>query len=176
MIDYKNFDTLTIQVKTNKKDEVLKYYSALGWQLFDEKDNARFEDLFDLTFIRPHKIANKDELQLEQIHLENKLNALGKLEKYKDAKTISFILLLLPLLLASAGIGLWLVLSYAYLTWLIVGISLEMLALALAVILAIFTGKIHKKEKEYFLKHRDDVQTQINETLEKIKMLQVNNG
>ena len=174
MIDYKNFDTLTVQVKTNKKDEILKYYSLLGWNLFDEKDNSKYEDLFNLTFIRPHKIKNKDDLQLEQINLENKLNEIGKLEKYRHAKTNSVVLSLSLIMFSLLAIGLWLVLEKIGFGYLITGLMMFVAGAVLLVLQCIFVPKMHKKEENSFYENYNKLRLQIEEILSKVKCLQVN--
>ena len=66
-IDYENYDTLNLYVKKIKAEEIKERYKNFGWILFNEQENATYEDILDLTFTRPHKIENKDELQLMQV-------------------------------------------------------------------------------------------------------------
>ena len=87
---YNDFDTLTLYVKKLKAVEIIESYKTFGWELVEECENKRYEDIVDLTFNRPHKIKNKDELQLLQIYMENNLNAKAKLEKNKHQKSTSF--------------------------------------------------------------------------------------
>ena len=87
--NYKEYDTLTLYVKKNKSTGIIKHYKIFGWELVEEADNNMYADLVDLTFIRSHKIKNKDELQLQQVYMEETLNKLGKLDKFKHAKSAS---------------------------------------------------------------------------------------
>ena len=83
-------DSLTIYVKKSKSNEIKENYSLFGWQVVSEAENRSYEDILDITFSRPHKIKNKDELQLLQVYLEDKLNSLAKLERNKTPKTTAF--------------------------------------------------------------------------------------
>ena len=83
-------DTLQLFVKKGKSKDIIKSYEAFGWALVSEAENNHYEDLIDLEFSRPHKIEHKDELQLKQVYLEEKLNTIGKLEKHKHSKSTSF--------------------------------------------------------------------------------------
>ncbi len=87
---YNDYDNLTLYVKKVKAQQIIENYKTFGWQLVSEADNKQYEDIVDLTFERPHKTENKDELQLMQVYMEDKLNAIGKLEKNKHPKTTSF--------------------------------------------------------------------------------------
>ena len=81
-IDSNKFDTLNLFVKKIKRQDVVDTYTSLGWKLLTEKENDRYEDIIDLTFLRPHKIQNKDQLQLMQVYTEDNLNEIAKLEKF----------------------------------------------------------------------------------------------
>lgn len=87
--NYTEFDYLEILVKRGRVDQVIQNYGIFGWQIEQKDDNERYEDLVDLTFSRPHKIRNKDELQLNQVFMEENLNQYAKLEKHKHSKSIS---------------------------------------------------------------------------------------
>ena len=86
-INYKEYDRLVLYVKRDKVEEIIASYNTLSWNLVQQTDNNRYEDIVDLVFIRAHKIQNKDELQIQQVYLEETLNSLGKIQKEKHQKT-----------------------------------------------------------------------------------------
>ena len=59
--DYINYDSLKLYVKKNKSKEIIEHYKLFGWELAEEFENKKYEDILDLTFCRAHKIENKDE-------------------------------------------------------------------------------------------------------------------
>ena len=85
--DYNNFDKLNLFVKKQKLQDVINTYSSLGWKLVEKKDNKKYVDIIDITFLRPHNLKNKDDLQLIQVYVEDNLNDIAKLEKYKHSQT-----------------------------------------------------------------------------------------
>lgn len=86
-IDFKKYDRIDVYAKKERVDIIIKCYQAFYWELYEQCDNPLYADTDNLTFIRPHKIENKDELQYSQIEMENTLNSIGKLEKYKHSKS-----------------------------------------------------------------------------------------
>ena len=89
-IDYNNYDTLKIYANKSKCDDIIYHYNLFEWEVYEKVDNARYEDTVDITFIRPHKIENKDELQLLQVYMEERLNGIAKIEKDKYSRTLAF--------------------------------------------------------------------------------------
>lgn len=161
--DYKNFDKITLFVKSHKVEQIIEYYKILGWTLVEQTSNKNYGDLTDLVFCRPHKIENKDELQLLQVYLEDRLNAQGKIEKEKHSKTLGFGLCFgtLGFLFLLFGILICLKILNVGLAF---GISFCSLAFVLFVSGSIFLPKLFKKEKIIFAK----LQTKINQDLQNI--------
>lgn len=85
--DYNNYDKIDVYAKKFKTETIVSCYESFGWKLVNISDNDKYEDLNDITFVRPHKIPNKDFLQYNQIEMENILNKMGKLEKNKHSVT-----------------------------------------------------------------------------------------
>lgn len=83
-------DNLHLYAKKSKLNLVEECYESLGWQKTAQEENKRYDDLVDLSFERPHKINNKDDLQLLQIHMEHHLNKLGRIERRKYFKSLIF--------------------------------------------------------------------------------------
>ena len=78
--DYRNYDRLFVTVKLNKLDELEECYRALGWECVDSRDDSVYRGRVHLVYRRPHRIENKDKLQLLQVYLESALNDEGRLE------------------------------------------------------------------------------------------------
>ena len=85
--DFQNYDRFTMLAKKNKKNELLKYYTALDFKLIKQKNHPYFEDEIYLTFEREHFVKNKYELQYIQVELESNLNEIAKLENKIKSKT-----------------------------------------------------------------------------------------
>lgn len=147
-IDYANFDRLDIYAKKDKTDKIIECYQSFSWELIDNSENERYEDTKDLTFIRPHKIKNKDYLQYNQIEMENIIINIGKIEKKKHAKSTSFGLLLGIFSCSFLIVGLYLLFYSNISLWLslittIIGFSCICLSTFLSI-------KMYKKENEKF--------------------------
>lgn len=158
------FDTLTIFVKKIKAKAIIKDYENFGWSLKYESENNQYEDIVDLTFERKHKIKNKDELQLLQVYMEDKLNELGKLEKNKNPKTTA-----LGLFFGVVGLIL-LVFGSLFAFNIIINIALTpsiiMMCIGSIFLVStfIFIPKLNKKELDQFnLRHM-----QLNDELKEI--------
>ncbi len=143
-------DKLTLYVKKIKAQSVIEHYQTFGWQLVNEEENSRYEDIVDLSFERAHNISNKDELQLLQIYMENDLNSLAKLENNKHPKTTAFGLFF-------GVIGLALVVfaalhGFKILNDLSLWICITMASIGCVMLLltAIFIPKLYKKETLIF--------------------------
>ena len=143
-------DTITIFAKTKKLSEIINIYKNFGWKLTTQKENSRYQDIVDLTFTRPHKIHHKDELQLHQVYMEDKLNSLAKLEKYRYSKTI-----ILSLSYGILGL-LFLVLGLLANFQVTLGLGLVESIISIIIGIALWTigvlkiPKIHKKQNEIF--------------------------
>lgn len=149
-----DFDTLTLYIKKARASKIIDNYKTFGWELVNEKENNQYEDILDITLKRPHKIENKDELQLMQVYLEDKLNSLAKLEKNKHPKSTSFGLIFgvfgTFLILLGALFG-FKVLAGASLP---ISIFLSFIGIFFLLLTLIFIPKIYSKElKDYNQKH-----------------------
>lgn len=165
--DYKNYDKLTLYVKKEKVKEVIRLYKGFNWQVETNVDNAKYEDLVDLTFAREHKIENKDELQLLQVYMEEKLNEVGKLQKNKHQKSLVFGLCFGVIGLVLAVFGLLFCLNIILNNCYALAISMIFIGLNFIVICGLFVPKIVKKEKIYFKQNNKSLQMEINDIWEK---------
>ncbi|MBQ7880974.1 MAG: hypothetical protein IJ358_03950 [Clostridia bacterium] len=159
--NYKDYDTLTLYVKKNKLKEIIENYQIFGWELVKEQENDRYEDIVDLTFTRPHKIANKDELQLQQVYMEEKLNELGKLERHKHSKTTSIGLCFGTLALAFIIIGVLVALKTNSVTGLVGGIVVAIVGVLLIVVECIILFKLYKNETTIYEQRHNDLESEL---------------
>lgn len=156
-IDYNNFDKLEIYAKKNKVDMIIKCYEAFSWTLFEKEENSRYADTYNLTFIRPHKIENKDFLQYHQIEMENNLNKIGKIEKNRHSKSTIWGLIFGLLLIGFTFLSISLFKVRTILNY-IFAIASVCLAITLLLLSIFLIPKIYKKEKKIFSKQNELLQ------------------
>lgn len=109
--DFKNYDYLTISVKTAQLDRILECYLSLGWREVKREDDREYCDMKYIALRRPHKVPDKDRLQLLQVRMENNVNAVSAINARKHAKSGAFFAVLLSLALGLLALGLWLFLG-----------------------------------------------------------------
>ena len=164
-------DKLELYVKKDKVDEITNYYGKFKWEVVDRTENKKYEDLIDLTFSRPHYIKNKDDLQLLQVHLEENLNKIGKLEKMKNSKTLAFGLSAGILPIGLAVLGILQLINFISTLQLVGGMVLLASAVFLGVAVAICARRIHNSEYKLFVTSYNSVQKTIEGILLKVNEL-----
>ena len=137
----------------------------------EEKENKRYEDIVDLTFARPHKIKNKDELQLQQIYMEEKLNAIGKLERTKHVKTTSFGVSFGVITLAIFILGLLVAIKVNSIWGIIAGCMIAFVGLALILFETRLLIKVYSRERIVFDKKYEELKQGIIAILQTVKQL-----
>ncbi|MBE7074935.1 MAG: hypothetical protein E7376_03050 [Clostridiales bacterium] len=157
----KENDNLQIFVKKDKKDLIENCYNSLGWTKTKEQDNEKYEDTINLTYTRPHKIKNKDALQLLQVHVEHNLNELGKLEKNKHAKTTALGFSLGALAIVLCVIGSIYLFYVKDISSIVLCCGIIALGFFLGINTIISCVKIFKKEKIYFENKSNELNTSI---------------
>lgn len=149
-INYKNFDRLDIYAKKDKKRRIIQCYQSFSWKLVHRQESKRYADTEELTFIRPHKIKNKDFLQYNQIEMENILNDIGKLGKNKHARSTIFGLCFGLLFAGILALGIFLILSHASTLNLAFGISCIGLSSIFLSLTIVITTRTAIKERGSF--------------------------
>lgn len=170
-IDYNKFDKFSLYVKKEMKDEIVENYAKFGWELIDVKLNMFYDDIIDLTFKRPHIISNKDELQLSQVYMEDKINEIGKLNKNKDSKSTEFAMLcgLCGFCLFVGAVLFYLNLSKPLNVWL-AAVSIVGGCVFFAV-LFVFFPKVKKKEQRVFEETRKRLYAEVGEICSRAELL-----
>ena len=145
--DHKNYDYLTITAKVEREEEIIASYATLGWEKVKVTEDKRFFDLDVVEFRRPHKVENKDRLQLLQVKLETLLNTYGALRHKRKAKSTTFGLFggIFGCIAIAAGIAL-LVTEIGQLTATIAGIILLIAGVAVPTVVGVFMRRVIETE------------------------------
>ncbi len=165
--DYRNYDRLFVTVKLNKLDELEECYRALGWECVDSRDDSVYRGRVHLVYRRPHRIENKDKLQLLQVYLESALNDEGRLESRAMPLTAATGIITGFVTLALVALGLCLMYLLDNPVIYIAGIifltcSAAMLLLAVTVTLKVFFGE-NKRRKTKLLHARAEIEAVLKE-------------
>lgn len=155
-------DILTLLVKKEQFNTILENYQLLGWQLAEQSENKRYEDLLDVKLTRPHKIENKDDLQLLQIYLEDNLNTQAKLKKFRHAGSTVFSSVIGVLGLAMLTLGILFALSVLPVLGLVGGIVLICVGVLVLVVQLVGTIKIAKREKVVYKNKLEKLEQELN--------------
>lgn len=140
------YDYLNVTVRRDKARELVLYYRTFGWEKTAVAIHGVTENLLDMSFRRPHKIENKDELQLLQVYLETALNTVGRLERIPRPRTLAFNLALSLLNAALIVAGLCLALVYDATSCIVTGWILVGLGCAFIVLVVYWTSKLYHIE------------------------------
>ncbi|MBQ9734911.1 MAG: hypothetical protein IJV95_03520 [Clostridia bacterium] len=161
-IDYHNYDQINLTVKRQNADEVILSYGAFLWEKIEEKEDKRYHDILHLSFTRPHKIPNKDRLQLLQVHYETAVNerALldGKKHRASQALLSTGLVLLLSVMLGVVALSFYLVSLYAVLG----GVAFTVIQASLCVLVFVKVRKIRKKENQKFEDKKAEIEKSID--------------
>lgn len=169
--DYQNYDYIEIIAKTDSADEIVNSYSILGWTENYRKEDRKYNDVIHISFSRPHKIENKDRLQLLQVYYENVLNDKAYLEEKKHFKSRIFISLVIAMAMALlCGIGTLVFLLSPILSYIISGLVILALALGLFFIIKRIR-KLIKHEKLIFENKNNEFDIKIKEIMQEVKAL-----
>lgn len=165
--DYRNYDRLFVTVKLNKLDELEECYRALGWECVDSSDDLVYRGRVHLVYRRPHRIENKDKLQLLQVYLESALNDEGRLESRAMPLTAATGIITGFVTLALVALGLCLMYLLDNPVIYTAGIifltcSAAMLLLAVTVTLKVFFGE-NKRRKTKLLHARAEIEAVLKE-------------
>ncbi|MBQ9790013.1 MAG: hypothetical protein IJW24_00250 [Clostridia bacterium] len=128
-----------------------------------KSENLHYEDLLDLEFSRPHKIEHKDELQLKQVYLEEKLNTIGKLEKHKHSKSTSFGLVAGLFSMALIVLSMIWFVHFQTLKDILIAGLMAAVSITFIVLETIILPKLIKRENNEFVKKHKTIIKEISE-------------
>ncbi len=169
--DYKNYDYLDIIVKKKSEQELVGAYTSFLWQKIGSKEDRRYNDVVHLSFCRPHKLKNKDRLQLLQVYYESALNNMADLQTKKHSKSRRKIIgLTLFSALFLFGVGV-----FIYLTKNLLSIILgAVFALGVIGYSLLLIGKIKKlfiKENKIFTEKQNGIEKEKQRILIEVNLL-----
>ena len=154
--NYHDYDTLKLFAKKEKVEEIISRYQLLKWEIVGQQQNKSYEDIVDLEFIRPHKIKNKDELQLLQVYMEEELNNFAKKESKKHSKSTIAGLSVGLFGISLMSLGIWINFAYSTIASLIFSLIFFMIGTAFLATEMFFLPKMIKQEKQIFLKDKKE--------------------
>ncbi|MCD8308074.1 MAG: hypothetical protein LUD51_07620 [Clostridia bacterium] len=141
------YDHIYVTVRKDRVRELKYCYEQFGWKEVEREEHRVYANLVDMTFRRPHKIADKDELQLLQVHLEEALNVVGKYEKAPRRKTKAFVWSLSVLAFLLLAIGLPLGIVPVTVTYKVIGFAMAALGVIIIPLVSVFGVKLWHYEK-----------------------------
>lgn len=164
-------DTLSLFVKKERKESVIKSYECFGWEVAVEQQSARYENVLEIKFIRPHFIKNKDDLQFMQVNMERDLNNIGKLDKQKHQKSTIISLTLIPLWLIVIALNVLAIIKLNGAMQIITGVVLSLISIFLVVNIPILLIKTIKKEKLRYREKYKELKDSVKELCERAQVL-----
>lgn len=169
--DYQNYDYLDIIVKKDSADEIALWYGRLLWSEYQRKEDKLYNDIVHVSFSRPHKIPNKDRLQLLQVYYENILNEKAYKSKDKHAKSealiVTTVVLSIVLVLGLGALVFWVKNLFAYLG---AGLLFGLLCVGVACSFKAIK-KLRKKENLNFEKLCAKYNDEIDKIMDEISIL-----
>ena len=169
--DIKNFDYLDIIVKKISEDEIVDAYSAFLWEKIDKKEDERYNDVVHLSFRRPHKIQNKDRLQLLEVYYQSALELRAGLEIKKHSKSkVNLANLIFFSAIFIFGVGVFIYLNKTLLS-VILGSVFALFVLSGAIFLASKIKKLFIKENNIYLEKLRKINDEINGILSEANAL-----
>lgn len=169
--NYNEYDQITVTTKTEKAEKIVGDYACFGWEKIDEVYDKVYSNVVHLTFMRAHRLKEKDELLYLQVCYEEKLNAVSDLERSKNAFSSVIFCVTLILAITAWVLGATLIFKNTIL-WGIVIASLGVLITSAFLPVAL---SVRKKEN---LKHFEKVTAlnlEIESILEKVLAFGVEN-
>lgn len=126
--DHDNYDYLSVSLKSEYSDKIMKCYLALGWKDVHTEKDKDYADMKYVLFSRSHAFPNKDRLQYIQVRMESILNRASEraFKRHKVSTAIAVLLGLLGLLLIAGGLTVALALPSLFVRvcgWICVGLG-----------------------------------------------------
>ena len=162
-------DYQTIVIKKEKAEDIIKKYECFGWVKLKEKQHPQYENLLEVVFSRPHKIANKDALQFLQVNMEVNIINQGRLEKTKHSKSLSLCLSLAFISLVCIVNAVLAILYMRPLNKIIVGSLFAIVGLTSLILIPIFLTKLLKKEKQEYQEKSKEYNNSIDNIVNKAR-------
>ena len=166
--DYNEYDSISLALKENEYERMLSYYRAFGWEEYEKNEDKRYFDIVHAKLKRPHKIENKDRLQLLQVKMEYVVNRFALTRKNKHAKSVIFALTLGVFALGFVILGIMLLINELLLP---LSVSLCVLGVALPLFIVPLVKETVKKEQQSFAAKFKEMTSEISEIISRAKKL-----
>ena len=140
------YDTIEFKLKREKAGEIEAQLECFGWEIEREWDAKFYSDIVHVRFRRPHKVEQKDRLQLLQVRVEIAHNRQVNYERIMESRAVVFGLISGLILLALMGFGLELILKRAIIGWGIAVIAVSSVLLCVTTLLSVLI-KRHDRKK-----------------------------
>lgn len=169
--DYNNYDYITVSVKEEKYDPIIRCYEKLGWERVKSREDAVYYNLVTVVFRRPHKITKKDRLQLLQVWMESQINEISTASAEKHAVSVSsgIILYLIYSALIVCGMLMSIFAKTPTFTW--IGVALAVLGISFATITVAPLYKRVKRERAVYEERFERASRQLESYIEEADAL-----
>lgn len=111
LLDYNEYDSISLALKENESERILTYYEAFGWEIYEKREDIRYFDIIHIKLKRRHVIPNKDRLQLLQVKMEAAVNGFAIARKNKHTASVITGLTLGVFALAFLVLGIFLIIK-----------------------------------------------------------------
>lgn len=169
--DYNNYDYITVSVKEEKYDPVIRCYEKLGWERVKSREDAVYYNLVTVVFRRPHKIMKKDRLQLLQVWMESQINEISTAGAEKHAVSVSagIILYLIYSALVVCGVLMATLAKTPTFVW--IGVALAVLGVSFSAITIAPLYKRVKRENAVYEERFDRASRELESYIEEADAL-----
>lgn len=177
MKDFKNYDYLSVSVKTDSEKEMISRYGAFGWEVLDRADDSQYSNISVVNFRRPHAMPNKDRLQYLQVAMETIVNNWAKSKSKKHALSCGLGLssFIIGGGLIAGGVALAVLISALW-AYLVAGCSV-LAGICLFIAATVTLIRLIPKENARFDKLSDETQKQLlSIDAEAAELIKVNYG
>lgn len=140
------YDTIEFKLKREKAGEIEAQLQCFGWEIESERDAKLYSDIVHVRFRRPHKVEQKDRLQLLQVRVEIAHNRQVGYERTMKTRALVFGLGFGLILLALLGFGMELIFKRAVLGWGIAVIAVSAILLGVTAFLSVLIARHDRKE------------------------------
>lgn len=170
-VDFNSYDCLPTALKKNTSEELVNLYRIFRWEEAERTEDKRFSDIVNITFIRPHKIPNKDRLQLLQVMAEERINSIAIMNtnKYSRSTALSLTAGIITFGAFLGGIGIALTSSFIMLK--VMGGILSVIALAFSGLLISMIPKMRLREDISYATESQRLHSEIDRICDEAKSL-----
>ena len=147
---------------------MLAYYAAFGWEEYSRREDRRYFDIIHVKLKRPHRVMNKDRLQLLEVKMESIVNDFAELRKRRHAGSIAEALISLVSVLLLIGFGVYFIVKGVILSLAISLLAFSLVAPTLSV--PLIKKRYAEEERSYAAKFKE-MTAEISRILLEVKSL-----